>query len=64
MLALAILAIRSSSLAAASLIEVGTTGPSTLILDDGTLIKNGTLTIGSGQVLHDGMHFWLYFRHA
>jgi hypothetical protein len=23
-----------------------------------------TLTIGSGQVLNDGMHFWLYFRHA
>ena len=36
---------------AASLIEIGTTGSSTLKLDDGTSIKNGNLTIAGGSTL-------------
>ncbi|MGA7070015.1 beta strand repeat-containing protein, partial [Bradyrhizobium sp.] len=37
--------------AAASTIEIGNSGPATLLLDDGTTITNGNLTIAGGSTL-------------
>jgi fibronectin-binding autotransporter adhesin len=44
-------AVTSPTVVAANLIEVGATSTATLLLDDGTSIKNGNLTIAAGSTL-------------
>ena len=48
----AVLTVSGAIVTPASLIDVGTTSVATLLLDDGTQITNGNLTIGSGSTLH------------